>query len=210
MDNATGRVCAHVLAWSARNNTAYIAPMEILLDDMANALGADVTLPGRTGGQCPRTPKDVTEESMVQRFGAAKLVDAGPARNPPSPSPSLPELQKQLSPPRSRASGSFDNTSPDHDFAKESVPHCSSQPRPQPYPTPSPSPPMATSPPCYPLMDNIVRQRFPNPDSMGCVSTTTATPSRPEMLGRGVQGRGRGRAMEVVGMRGGGGVKTRG
>lgn len=45
MDNASGRVCAHVLAWSARNNIAYIAPMEVLLDDMAHTLGAKVALP---------------------------------------------------------------------------------------------------------------------------------------------------------------------
>lgn len=45
MDNASGRVCAHVLAWSPRNNMAYIAPMEVLLEDMAHTLGAKVTLP---------------------------------------------------------------------------------------------------------------------------------------------------------------------
>lgn len=45
MDNASGRVCAHVLAWSARNSIAYIAPMEVLLDDMAHTLRAKVSLP---------------------------------------------------------------------------------------------------------------------------------------------------------------------
>lgn len=45
MDNASGRVCAHVLAWSARNSIAYIAPMELLLDDMAHTLGAEIALP---------------------------------------------------------------------------------------------------------------------------------------------------------------------
>lgn len=45
MDNASGRVCAHVLAWSARNSIAYIAPMELLLDDMAHTLGAKIALP---------------------------------------------------------------------------------------------------------------------------------------------------------------------
>lgn len=45
MDNDSGRVCAHVLAWSPRNNMAYIAPMEVLLDDMAHTLGAKVALP---------------------------------------------------------------------------------------------------------------------------------------------------------------------
>ncbi|KAL8708506.1 MAG: hypothetical protein Q9220_006664 [cf. Caloplaca sp. 1 TL-2023] len=47
IDNATGGVCAHVLAWSERNNTAYVAPMEVLFEDMAQTLQADVILPGQ-------------------------------------------------------------------------------------------------------------------------------------------------------------------
>ncbi|WEW57839.1 hypothetical protein PRK78_003306 [Emydomyces testavorans] len=43
----TGKVCGHVLAWSEKSRTAYIAPMEILLDDIARTLGASsVALPG--------------------------------------------------------------------------------------------------------------------------------------------------------------------
>ncbi|OAX80724.1 serine/threonine protein kinase [Emergomyces africanus] len=46
-DKSTSKVCGHVLAWSEKNRTAYIAPMEILLDDIARTLGAiSVTLPG--------------------------------------------------------------------------------------------------------------------------------------------------------------------
>lgn len=42
-----GQVCGHVLAWSEKSRMAYIAPMEILLDDIARTLGAQsVTLPG--------------------------------------------------------------------------------------------------------------------------------------------------------------------
>ncbi|KAL8815372.1 MAG: hypothetical protein Q9223_005480 [Gallowayella weberi] len=47
IDNATGGVCAHVLAWSPRSNTAYVAPMEVLLEDMAMTLGVEVMLPGQ-------------------------------------------------------------------------------------------------------------------------------------------------------------------
>ncbi|KAL8730145.1 MAG: hypothetical protein Q9166_004228 [cf. Caloplaca sp. 2 TL-2023] len=47
IDNATGGVCAHVLAWSERSGTAYVAPMEVLLEDMAMRLGAEVELPGQ-------------------------------------------------------------------------------------------------------------------------------------------------------------------
>lgn len=46
-DKSTGQVCGHVLAWSEKSRTAYIAPMEILLEDIARTLGAtSVTLPG--------------------------------------------------------------------------------------------------------------------------------------------------------------------
>ena len=46
-EKSTGRVCGHVLAWSDRNRVAYIAPMQVLLEDIARTLGAcSVTLPG--------------------------------------------------------------------------------------------------------------------------------------------------------------------
>lgn len=46
-DKSTGRVCGHVLAWSEKSRTAYIAPMQVLLEDIARTLGASkVTLPG--------------------------------------------------------------------------------------------------------------------------------------------------------------------
>lgn len=47
-EKSTGRVCGAVLAWSEKSRTAYIAPMEVLLEDIARTLQAsDVTLPGR-------------------------------------------------------------------------------------------------------------------------------------------------------------------
>ncbi|KAJ5888707.1 hypothetical protein N7495_008748 [Penicillium taxi] len=46
-DKSTGRVCGHVLAWSARSNTTYISPMEVILEDISRSLNASrVTLPG--------------------------------------------------------------------------------------------------------------------------------------------------------------------
>ena len=45
LDNATGHVCGHVLAYSSASSVAYIAPMEVLLEDMAATLGATITLP---------------------------------------------------------------------------------------------------------------------------------------------------------------------
>ncbi|KAL8801870.1 MAG: hypothetical protein Q9182_004159 [Xanthomendoza sp. 2 TL-2023] len=62
IDNATGGVCAHVLAWSPRSNTAYVAPMEVLLEDMAMTLGVEVMLPG--------------QETEVEEPTACNLVDA--------------------------------------------------------------------------------------------------------------------------------------
>ncbi|PGH36121.1 serine/threonine protein kinase [[Emmonsia] crescens] len=73
-DKSTGQVCGHVLAWSEKSRTAYIAPMEILLDDIARTLGAtSVTLPG-------------SEEALAwsrttnpSRANAAPFSDAHPA-----------------------------------------------------------------------------------------------------------------------------------
>ncbi|PYH95786.1 HET-s/LopB domain protein [Aspergillus ellipticus CBS 707.79] len=46
-EKSSGRVCGHVLAWSDKTHTAYIAPMEILLEDIARTLNASfVALPG--------------------------------------------------------------------------------------------------------------------------------------------------------------------
>ncbi|KAM5469207.1 hypothetical protein MauCBS54593_004560 [Microsporum audouinii] len=45
--NDKGQVCGHVLAWSEKSRSAYIAPMEILLNDIARTLCAySVKLPG--------------------------------------------------------------------------------------------------------------------------------------------------------------------
>lgn len=46
-DRTTGRVCGHVLAWSAKSNTTYISPMEVIFEDIARTLNASlVSLPG--------------------------------------------------------------------------------------------------------------------------------------------------------------------
>ncbi|KAF2758853.1 hypothetical protein EJ05DRAFT_463504 [Pseudovirgaria hyperparasitica] len=47
IDNESGRVCGHVLAYCERNRIAYICPMEVLLADMKRTLGAtSIRLPG--------------------------------------------------------------------------------------------------------------------------------------------------------------------
>lgn len=45
IDNAKGRACGHILAWSSRKQVAYICPMEIILADIADTLEAEVSLP---------------------------------------------------------------------------------------------------------------------------------------------------------------------
>jgi len=46
--NPTNRqLCGHVLAWGDKSKTAYIAPMEVLFEDIKETLGAEtVCLPG--------------------------------------------------------------------------------------------------------------------------------------------------------------------
>ncbi|KKA28112.1 hypothetical protein TD95_002314 [Thielaviopsis punctulata] len=47
VDRRQGLVCGHVLAWSQRRQVAYICPMDVLLLDIADTLGAsEVGLPG--------------------------------------------------------------------------------------------------------------------------------------------------------------------
>lgn len=222
IDNASGRVCAHVLAWSARNNTAYIAPMEILLKDMTNVLGADVTLPGSERSESTTTPKEAPKVSSTLQN---RIVDSNPNLSP-SDHPSAPKFHQQLQPflqkplPPEGTHTSFaphksDVISNSNARSPNASPFKPYQHQ-NPYPTPSPSPPMPTSPPCHSLIDSIVhQQQSPNADPLRQLETTTSTAaatSRPQVLGRGGggRGRGRGRGLEVDGMRAGGGVETRG
>ncbi|KAI8627309.1 hypothetical protein F5Y19DRAFT_486920 [Xylariaceae sp. FL1651] len=47
VDRLYGRLCGHILAWSERKQMAYICPMDVLLLDIAETLGAtEVRLPG--------------------------------------------------------------------------------------------------------------------------------------------------------------------
>ena len=45
-DDATGAVCGHVLAYSERSGVAYIAPMDVMINDMEKVLGQQIQLPG--------------------------------------------------------------------------------------------------------------------------------------------------------------------
>lgn len=92
-DRPTGRVCGHVLAWSAKSNTTYISPMEVTFEDIARTLGASlVTLPGdptRSMGYIhPPSPHSPQYRYQAQRlpgdFGRLAL-GAGASPGPPVP-----------------------------------------------------------------------------------------------------------------------------
>lgn len=47
VDSEEGRVCGHVLAWSDKFGVAYVAPMDVMVEDMRRTLGATkIALPG--------------------------------------------------------------------------------------------------------------------------------------------------------------------
>lgn len=75
IDNDTHRVCAHVLAFSETNRVAYIAPMDLLLDDISRTLAATVRLP---------THAPVTEATPTSPAGTATGYTP-PDTPPPSP-----------------------------------------------------------------------------------------------------------------------------
>jgi len=53
VDNEEGRACGHVLAWSTKKKVAYICPMEVLLRDIGETLGAKrISLPGGEDVYC--------------------------------------------------------------------------------------------------------------------------------------------------------------
>ena len=89
IDNASNRVCAHVLAFSELNNTAYIAPMEVLLDDMSSSLKASVTLP-------TYPPASGNKSSAISAAPSGYSSLDTPPPSPPlatSPNPPTPNLE---------------------------------------------------------------------------------------------------------------------
>ncbi|KAI4218675.1 MAG: hypothetical protein L6R36_008817 [Xanthoria steineri] len=103
IDNASGGVCAHVLAWSQRNNSTYVAPMEVLFEDMARTLGAEVGLP--EGGGVEAVERKIAgfelleEEEEENDRGVEKEEEVAsnppPQPQPSSSSPPTPQQQQQ-------------------------------------------------------------------------------------------------------------------
>jgi hypothetical protein len=57
VDSEQGRACGHVLAWSSRKRAAYICPMDVLLRDIGETLGAKTV--GFPGGEDIYSTEDV-------------------------------------------------------------------------------------------------------------------------------------------------------
>jgi hypothetical protein len=73
LDNENGRACGHVLAWSSKKKVAYICPMDVLVRDIGETLGArSVYLPG--GEELLGTE----ESDTVVPSRVASLLDSTP------------------------------------------------------------------------------------------------------------------------------------
>ncbi|KIW16126.1 hypothetical protein PV08_06177 [Exophiala spinifera] len=76
-DPVSGALCGHVLAWGDRSRTAYIAPMEVLFDDIKGRLGAQcVELPVPEGQE---VEKDIASSSHLAAAakGVTVCVESG-------------------------------------------------------------------------------------------------------------------------------------
>ena len=96
-DNATGRVCGQILAWNESGAVAYLAPMDVTLDDIRETLGAGtVRLPGALAWEGSTEMDEVpslrsVKIAPVRSGGAVARVMAGfAAKAGPSSSPSRP------------------------------------------------------------------------------------------------------------------------
>lgn len=180
IDNASGGVCAHVLAWSSANNTAYISPMEILLDDMARKLGADIKLPEHPADQCRLVQEKLKNVSAEIRVAEEALVPAAVDDGKTT----VLSRQLKLSPETQSAPFNLRNhfeleTGADAGQEDSNYQAPASPPL-------SPSPPLATSPPYHlaslSLIDSVAQQRFPDTDMLRHVNTSYRAQSKKEML----------------------------
>ncbi|KAL8956440.1 MAG: hypothetical protein Q9183_006301, partial [Haloplaca sp. 2 TL-2023] len=68
IDSGSGGVCACVLAWSEGRGTAFVAPMEVLLEDMEEVLGVKVGLLGQED-------RGMGDEEVVKGTAAMQIMD---------------------------------------------------------------------------------------------------------------------------------------
>ena len=81
IDNASGRVCGHVLA--ERDGLSYICSMQLLFEDMKRTLGAtNVSLPGANmGGSSTAEYAAALTEDIAGRVAALDLVGKSARRS---------------------------------------------------------------------------------------------------------------------------------
>ncbi|KAJ5663497.1 hypothetical protein N7507_004228 [Penicillium longicatenatum] len=93
-DRSTGRVCGHVLAWSEKSNTTYIAPMEVTIEDIARTLNASlVSLPGDPTRSMGYISHASSQQPAQYRYPSQQLpgdfsrLTVGGPPTPPMPPP---------------------------------------------------------------------------------------------------------------------------
>ncbi|KAH8791110.1 hypothetical protein BGZ57DRAFT_995663 [Hyaloscypha finlandica] len=67
VDNEQGRACGHVLAWSSRKRVAYICPMDVLVKDIGETVGArSISLPGGQEIFSSISEKKISDEKIAE------------------------------------------------------------------------------------------------------------------------------------------------
>ena len=76
IDNMTGAVCGHVMAWNERDSAGILAPMEVMFHDMEHTLGKPVSLPA-AGSERQRSYKDqiVVDRDSLSAAEGDEAVD---------------------------------------------------------------------------------------------------------------------------------------
>ncbi|KAL9098758.1 MAG: hypothetical protein Q9163_005640 [Psora crenata] len=74
IDNGTGAVCGHVMAWNWRDSTGILAPMEVMFHDMERTLGKPISLPA-AGLKVQTSYKDQIIDGKVSMDGG-KMAEA--------------------------------------------------------------------------------------------------------------------------------------
>jgi hypothetical protein len=68
VDNEKGRACGHVLAWSSKKRVAYICPMDVLVKDIGETIGAkSISLPGGSEIYTSNSTSMTSDENVMKR-----------------------------------------------------------------------------------------------------------------------------------------------
>lgn len=82
-DTENKRLCGHILAYCAKNRTAFIAPMQLLFEDIARTLGATtVTLPDSSEVSEVRVAESAKMEPSQHKRTSSELSGVSPSQLP--------------------------------------------------------------------------------------------------------------------------------